>query len=150
MTLLSSERQLAWCLGLAGLIPFITGGVLVWLAPLAWQATVINGFVYYSAIILSFLGGVHWGSALQVLRPGNKWRLLLAMLPSLIAWPALLLNIQAGLWVLLAGFVLIGGYDLSRAGRKGFPSWYFMLRGLLTVIVVLLHIVVLLRLSSGG
>lgn len=148
MTLWSSERHLAWCLGLAGLVPFITGGVLVWFAPLVWQAAAIDGFVYYSAIILSFLGGVHWGSALQVARPGNRWRLLLAMLPSLIAWPALLLNVAAGLWVLLAGFILIGSYDCSRVGRKGFPTWYFTLRGLLTVVVGLLHVVVLLRLRG--
>ena len=152
MTLLSSERRVAWCLGLAGLLPFIAGGVLAWLAPVAWQASAINGFTYYSAVILSFLGGVHWGgvlkdSALQVARPGNVRRLLLAMLPSLIAWPALLLDVQTGLWVLLSGFILVGGYDLSRAGREGFPSWYFPLRGLLTVVVGVLHIVVLLRLS---
>lgn len=157
MTLLSSERHVAWCLGLAGLLPFIAGGVLAWLAPVAWQASAINGFTYYSAVILSFLGGVHWGgvlkdsafkdSALQVARPGNVRRLLLAMLPSLIAWPALLLDVQTGLWVLLSGFILVGGYDLSRTGREGFPRWYFALRGLLTVVVVLLHGVVLLRLN---
>lgn len=102
----------------------------------------------YSAVILSFLGGVHWGSALQVPRPGNTRRLLLAMVPSLIAWPALLFDVVTGLWVLLAGFIVIGGYDLSHEGREGFPSWYFKLRGLLSVVVVLLHLVVLLRLSG--
>lgn len=148
MMLLVSVRQVAWSLGLAGLLPFIGGSVLSWSAPVVWQLTAINGFAYYSAIILSFLGGVHWGSALQVARPGNHGRLLLAMLPSLIAWPALLLNVETGLWVLLTGFILIGGYDLSRAGREGFPDWYFTLRGMLTVVVVLLHVVVLLRLSG--
>ncbi|MEL7967657.1 DUF3429 domain-containing protein [Halomonas sp. FeN2] len=148
MMLWISERRLSWSLGLAGLIPFITGGVLAWSAPLGWQATAINGFVYYSAVILSFLGGAHWGSALQVLQPSSRWRLLLAMLPSLIAWPALLLNVGAGLWVLLAGFILMGGYDFSRAGRDGFPSWYPVLRGFLTAVVVLLHVVVLVRLNG--
>lgn len=143
-----NERKVAWCLGLAGLIPFIAGGVLVWFGSMKWQVIAINSFTYYSAVILSFLGGVHWGSALQVSRPGNAWRLLLAMLPSLVAWPALLLNIQAALWTLLSGFILVGGYDLSRVGQQGFPSWYFKLRGLLTVVVVLLHLVVLFQLSD--
>lgn len=150
MTLLNSERQVAWGLGLAGLLPFIISSVLAWLAPHEWQVTSINGFVYYSAVILSFLGGVHWGSALQVPRTSNIWRLLLAMLPSLMAWPALLLNVETGLWVLLAGFIVVGGYDLSPAGRNGFPAWYTKLRCLLTVVVVLLHIVILLRLDNGG
>ncbi|GEN29505.1 hypothetical protein HVA01_31510 [Halovibrio variabilis] len=148
MTLLNSDRRVAWLLGIAGLLPFIGASVLAWWAPAVWQVTAIYGFTYYSAVILSFLGGVHWGSALQVPRPGNTRRLLLAMVPSLIAWPALLFDIVTGLWVLLAGFMLIGGYDLSREGREGFPSWYFKLRGLLSVVVVLLHCVVLLRLSG--
>ncbi|TVP47212.1 MAG: DUF3429 domain-containing protein [Halomonas sp.] len=148
MALLTSERSTAWYLGLAGLLPFIGGSALVWFGPIAWQVTAIYGFIYYSAVILSFLGGVHWGSALQVSRAGNIRRLLLAMVPSLIAWPALLFNVHTGLWVLLLGFLLIGGYDLSREGREGFPSWYFKLRGLLTLVVVLLHIVVLFRLSG--
>jgi hypothetical protein len=148
MKLLSSDRQVAWFLGLAGLLPFIGGSVLAWSAPTVWQITAIYGFTYYSAVILSFLGGVHWGSALQVSRPGNLRRLLLAMVPSLIAWPALMLNVVTGLWVLLAGFILIGSYDLSRAGRKGFPDWYFKFRGFLTVVVVMLHLAVLLRLSG--
>lgn len=148
MTLHNNERNVAWGLGLAGLIPFLGGSLLAWLAPEAWQATAIDAFAYYSAIILSFLGGVHWGSALQVSRPGNVGRLMLAMVPSLIAWPALLLNTQTGLWVLLCGFLLVGGYDISRVGREGFPSWYFKLRSLLTVVVVVVHGVVLLRLSQ--
>lgn len=148
MTLLNSNRQVAWLLGVAGLLPFMGASVLAWWAPAVWQVTAIYGFTYYSAVILSFLGGVHWGSALQVPRPGNTRRLLLAMVPSLIAWPALLFDVVTGLWVLLAGFILIGGYDLSREGREGFPGWYFKLRAVLSVVVVLLHFIVLLRLSG--
>jgi hypothetical protein len=69
------------------------------------------------------------------------------MVPSLIAWPALLFNTVTGLWVLLAGFLLMGGYDISREGREGFPKWYLILRCVLTVSVVMLHFVVLGRLS---
>lgn len=143
-----NERQVAWCLGLAGLIPFLAGVAMAWFGPMVWQVIAISGFTYYSAVILSFLGGVHWGSALQVSRSGNVWRLLLAMLPSLIAWPALLMSVETGLWILLSGFILIGIYDLSRVGREGFPTWYFKLRGFLTLVVVVLHLVVLFRLGG--
>lgn len=143
-----SERRLAWGLGLAGLIPFIAASGAAWWAPTAWQVTAIYGFTYYSAVILSFLGGVHWGSALQVSRLGNGRRLVLAMVPSLIAWPALLFDVVTGLWVLLAGFVLIGLYDVSRDGREGFPRWYTGLRCVLTGIVGAAHLVVLWRLMA--
>lgn len=81
MTLLSSERHVAWCLGLAGLLPFIAGGVLAWLAPVAWQASAINGFTYYSAVILSFLGAYTGVACLRTVRLRTvrfKW-LALAM-----------------------------------------------------------------------
>jgi uncharacterized membrane protein YhdT len=70
------------------------------------------------------------------------------MLPSLIAWLALLFDVMFGLWVLLAGFILIAGYDFSRDGRDGFPRWYLKLRLLLTAVVVLCHLIVLLRLGG--
>lgn len=148
MRVVNSDRNVAWGLGLAGLIPFIGAGALAWWAPPAWQITAVYGFSYYSAVILSFLGGVHWGSALQVSRAGNRRRLILAMLPSLIAWLALLFDVMFGLWVLLAGFILIAGYDFSRDGRDGFPRWYLKLRLLLTAVVVLCHLIVLLRLGG--
>ena len=142
-----SDRRLAWALGLAGLLPFIGGSVAAWGAPTVWQISAIYGFTYYSAVILSFLGGVHWGSALQVPRGNNARRLLLAMVPSLIAWPALLFSPVTGLWVLLAGFVLIGGYDISREGREGFAAWYLKLRCVLTAVVAVCHLAVLWRLA---
>ncbi|WP_404375336.1 DUF3429 domain-containing protein [Vreelandella aquamarina] len=148
MLLTVSDRQLAWGLGLAGLLPFIGSSVAAWLASSIWQVSAIYAFSYYSAVILSFLGGVHWGSALQVPRADNTRRLLLAMVPSLIAWPALLFNTVTGLWVLLAGFLLMGGYDLSREGREGFPTWYLTLRSVLTVIVAVCHLAVLWRLMA--
>ncbi|CAH1043862.1 DUF3429 domain-containing protein [Halomonas sp. TD01] len=148
MSELSNDRHVAWLLGLAGLIPFIAGGLFAWWAPSVWQVTAVYGFSYYSAVILSFLGGVHWGAALQVPRPGNRRRLIIAMVPSLIAWPALLFDVVTGLWVLVAGFILIGGYDLSRDGREGFPHWYLKLRCVLTGVVVAFHLIVLLRLGG--
>ncbi len=147
MARMESEKRLAWSLGLAGLLPFMGSGLAAWLAPPAWQVSAIYGFTYYSAVILSFLGGIHWGSALQMPRADNPRRLILAMMPSLIAWPALLFNTVTGLWVLLAGFLLMGGYDISREGREGFPKWYLILRCVLTVSVVMFHFVVLGRLS---
>ncbi|WP_404463429.1 DUF3429 domain-containing protein [Vreelandella aquamarina] len=143
-----SHRRLAWGLGLAGLLPFLGGSLVAWVAPTVWQVSAIYGFTYYSAVILSFLGGIHWGSALQVPRDNNARRLILAMVPSLIAWPALLFSPVTGLWVLLAGFVLMGGYDISREGREGFATWYLKLRCVLTAVVAVCHLGVLWRLSA--
>ena len=143
-----SDRRLAWGLGLAGLLPFIGSSIAVWVAPTVWQVSSIYAFTYYGAVILSFLGGIHWGSALQVPRANNARRLILAMVPSLIAWPALLFSPVTGLWMLLAGFVLMGGYDISREGREGFAPWYLKLRCVLTFVVAICHLCVLWRLAA--
>lgn len=148
MKLLCSDRRLAWGLGVAGLIPFAVALLLAWWGPTVWQVVATYSFVYYSAVILSFLGGVHWGAAIQNAQEGSRRRLVLAMVPSLLAWPALMMNTVSGLWILLAGFILIGGYDMSREGRVGFPRWYLTLRAVLTLVVAILHGFLLLRLRG--
>ncbi|QTF93610.1 hypothetical protein [Halomonas sp. BM-2019] len=54
MTLAALPRL---ALGLAGLISFLANAALAWWAPLAWQLVAIPAFLYYSAVILAFLGG---------------------------------------------------------------------------------------------
>lgn len=125
---------------------------MAWWAPLAWQVVAIKAFLFYGAVILSFLGGVQWGVAMS-LEPaesaGFRRRLLLSMVPSLIAWPALLLHPYSGAWVLAAGFLLVRLHEGGRDSRELQPDWYQTLRTLLTVVVVACHGVVIWRLSSG-
>ena len=66
--------------------------------------------VAYGAVILAFLGGVHWGFALpEPSGRGERARLVLGVVPSLVGWVALLLLVcvdsAAGLGLLLVGFI---------------------------------------------
>lgn len=139
-------------LGLAGLVPFLALAGSAWLAPVAWQVIAIPAFLTYSAVILSFLGGVQWGVAMS-LEPddsdGFRTRLALSMAPSLIAWPALLLHPATGAWVLIAGFLVVRLHECGRASRELLPTWYQSLRTLLTVVVVACHGLVIWRLAGG-
>ncbi|AXY42413.1 DUF3429 domain-containing protein [Halomonas sp. JS92-SW72] len=139
-------------LGLAGLLPFLALAGSAWLAPLAWQLVAIPAFLTYSAVILSFLGGVQWGVAMS-LEPddsaGFRTRLALSMAPSLIAWPALLLHPAIGAWVLIAGFLVVRLHECGRASRELLPIWYQSLRTLLTVVAVACHGLVIWRLAGG-
>ena len=57
----------ALVLGVSGLIPFVAGGVLVWLPQLQNIAPTIPAPVFfYAALIVSFLGGVRWGAAICI------------------------------------------------------------------------------------
>ena len=138
-------------LGLAGLIPFVATAAATWLAPIAWQVVAIRAFLAYAAVILSFLGGVQWGVAMCRERPGEapfRGRMLLSMVPSLLAWPALLLHPLTGAWVLVAGFLLIRCHERSRDGRAQLPDWYQSLRTLLTLVVLACHGLVIWRLAG--
>jgi hypothetical protein len=92
-------------------------------------------------LILSFLGGVHWGVAIAEFGPDIavcriSRRLAYSVVPSLIGWGALFLAPPIGLMVLAAAFAGMLAFDL-RAGRSGeLPVWYPKLRLPLSVAVV--------------
>lgn len=123
-------------LGLAGLLPFLfcaagaTGG-----APGPFLAALIA----YGAVILAFLGGAHWGFALQSPdAPRRGERLTLGVVPSLIGWAALLLPAPAGLAVLIAGFAATLGAEIRWARLGLVPPPYMTLRILLSACVLLI------------
>ena len=102
-------RQLGW----AGVLPFAGGAVLLWLVASepqahAFAALALSG---YAAVIISFLGGVHWGVALRQEAP-DLALLAWGVTPSLLAWVALLMPAHAALVV--HGVVLLGCYAVDR------------------------------------
>lgn len=140
--------RLPWWLGLAGLLPFVMALAGSWLAPGFGQVLAIRAFLYYSAVILSFLGGIHWGIAMMVEAPGSatfRRRLMVSMVPSLIAWPALLIDAMLGAWALMAGFAGVRLYE-SLDGGRALPGWYGRLRTWLTLAVVVCHLLMIWRL----
>lgn len=108
-------------LGYAGLLPFIAGAALAHVAdPLG--ADVLRALAGYGAVIVSFLGGVHWGFGFQ--HRGAAWMLFgWGVVPSLLAWVALLLAPGPGLWMLAATLVLAYLVDRQVYPRFGAASW---------------------------
>ncbi len=125
-------------LGVFGLLPF--GGSALSAAFLGepYSGWAIAALMAYGAVILSFLGGIHWGVAIAS-DPGNgalPGRLMVSVAPSLVAWAGLLLPLRVGLLVLAAGFAAILYVDI-RATRAGeMPSWYPRLRRPLSSAVI--------------
>ena len=124
-------------LGLGGLLPFAFGAVMVWcpLEAVSEFGTRLLGA--YGALILSFLGGVRWGRLLgggerEAARLERWLPLSLSVLPSLVAWVALLLP-PAGMFALLAtGLVLQYLLDRDASESGELPRWYGRLRLILT------------------
>ena len=141
-------------LGIAGLTPFITCAVLAWFPSLASpilggsaalgaepalensraiQGQAVFALGAYGAIILSFLGGIRWGNLLSNKTQIRQWTpLFLSIVPSLIAWPALMLPTSWMLSALAAGFVLQYAYDVEGVRQKILPEWFGKLRTILT------------------
>ena len=53
--------RLAILLGYAGLIPFISGAIGIWITPTASRADVLTALLHCAAVILAFMGAIHWG-----------------------------------------------------------------------------------------
>jgi hypothetical protein len=119
-------------LGGLGLVPFLGLTAALSLLSPELQPAVSHALIAYGATILSFLGGVHWGlgiaRAASVDGSGLAGRLTLSIVPSLVAWAALLLPPFGGLLVLAAGIALMLPVDVL-ATRGGIaPAWYPRLR----------------------
>jgi len=125
-------------LGPAGLIPFAALAIGIWAGvPGAGPA-----LAAYGATILAFLGAVHWGLALvaPAAERGADWgRLGLGVVPSLIAWVALLLPPQAGLLLLAVIFALLPLADRAAQGASMAPAWWWRLRLPLSLLMACLH-----------
>jgi Protein of unknown function (DUF3429) len=116
--------------GLAGLVPFLAAPIATLIAPdFRWQFN--EALLWWSAIILSFLGGARWGAAVQAAAPSPRL-IALAMLPSIAGWLVLLIEAKyrvAQFYLLAAALFLHYLWDLR---SSGLPGWYGRLRLMLT------------------
>ena len=127
----SRTRRAAFILGIAGALPFVALAALLW-----WQADgqntlALTALTGYGAVILSFLGGIHWGLALRNAEADGR-DFIISVIPSLLGWVALLLPATPALAVLAACFL----GQLALDWRLRLAPWFLLLRGLLTTVVV--------------
>lgn len=92
----------------------------------------------YGAVIISFLGAIHWGleyAEKQPLLERTRFRYGVGLAASIVAWPTLLMPVEYGLTAQFAAFVALYFVD-SRATARGWaPHWYTTYRFLLTAMV---------------
>ena len=130
----------AWLAGL-GVVPFVALSAASKLTSGDLKRAAIGGLMAYAAVILSFLGGIHWGAAMADPEPGadhtiDAGRLCMSVVPSLAGWLALLLEATHGLVLLAFAFAATLLLDLRFAWKGQTPPWYPRLRKPLTMIVV--------------
>lgn len=135
----------ALILGLSGLIPFFAAAGGIWFAPGGWASAAVTVMYGYGAVILSFLGGVHWGRALagDDSAPPEWGRLIWSVTPSLLGWALLFLPAAEAALGFAFAFSAAFFVDMRAVAGGVFPVWYGRLRKLLTVGVLTAFVLVL-------
>jgi hypothetical protein len=123
-------------LGYAGLIPFVGLAGLMWLVEGDVHAFVAIALSAYAATIAAFLGGIHWGMGLPLDAPARRFHLVWGVVPSLVAWVALLMPAYAGLPVLALLLAACYGVDRRSWDQWGWTDW-LPLRARLSAVAVL-------------
>ncbi|MEL6870841.1 MAG: DUF3429 family protein [Pseudomonadota bacterium] len=124
-------------LGVGGLIPFVALAVADIAGIMPGNINARFALLAYAATILSFVGAVHWGMAVNDSDSRTTAGLFAAsVLPALVAWVALLLPGTAGLWLFIVGFPAWYVWERTQVWYL-YPRWYRGLRTLLTSIVTL-------------
>ncbi|XP_046445029.1 transmembrane protein 69-like [Daphnia pulex] len=120
--------------GIGGLFPFTAIPVYmlssgVYIPEMAFTS------MAYSAVILSFIGGVRWGSAVsnpEIMNPNWK-NFTTSIAPSIVGWMSLLVSNPIGTLLSISGFSLCLLQDMT---SSQFPSWYKSLRILLSTVAI--------------
>ncbi|TFK54633.1 hypothetical protein OE88DRAFT_1653042 [Heliocybe sulcata] len=141
--------------GLLGGVPYIgTAATVIYLARQAGLAVAgvnvgmdpgvastildqaLNIQVTYGAVMLSFLGALHWGMEFAGYG-GHKGysRLFLGAAPVLYAWPTLALQPTSALIAQWVGFTCLWWADLKATGAGWTPQWYSQYRFYLSILV---------------
>jgi hypothetical protein len=130
-------RTVAW-LGYGGLIPFLVltpASLLDYHYGGLWS----DALYAYGAIILSFIGALHWGLAMSLPELSERQRsalFLWSVVPALIAWPAVLFSPPIAAPLLVFGFIAHYLQDRRLARQASLAVWYLPLRLRLTSVAV--------------
>ena len=138
-------RATAYLLAFGLLLPFWGLALLAWLGPFGWVGPALDALSAYAAVMLGFLGAIHWGVVLattpaeRALLVGDaRHRLAWGALLVLAAWVAAMLP-WAVLSLSLLFLLLVLSWQVDRRWLDSLPvGWsYQRLRRLFTLLAAL-------------
>ena len=124
-------------LGYGGLIPFVGLAGFVMFGPADAMVFARGLLIAYGAVILSFVGALHWGFAMTLpgLDRARKHRSYIwSVIPALMGFLAIAMDSALSLSLLIMGFALAYWQDADLANRVSLPAWYPRLRAWLSTI----------------
>lgn len=129
----SPPPVVAW-LGYGGVAPFVLLGIAA-MVPGPSALPLCRALLAYGAVILSFIGALHWGFAMTL--PGlddtrRNGLFIWSVVPDLLGWIALLLIPLPATAILVLGYLAQYRMDRRLASEATLPPWYLQLRLRLT------------------
>jgi hypothetical protein len=129
-----------WIIAVIGAVPIIIFTALIAVAGghSGYAAPLVDAYKVYSAILLSFLGGIQWGIVLvgKENTPSSK-TILISLIAPLIGWIAVFVAEPMCFALLTVGFAGQGAWDNFAAHNGYLPLWYSKIRMILTSVVIL-------------
>ena len=118
-------------IGFGGLTPFVGCAVLMYAGNTDTSIIALFASAIYGAVILSFVGAVHWGLAMREDR--SPYWYVWSIIPAILGWLAIvLLDIKISLLALAIAFTLAWSVDRQASLRGLIPAWYMQMRHILT------------------
>ena len=141
---INKTKNIIYFLSYCGLLPFVITLLVSILGSKELNSYSIIMFVSYGAVILGFIGAVHWGFLLESKPIKGKGLLLsISVLPSLIGWFALIIPTPVALLILCITYPLLFIYERYSTLNILLPGWYMLMRLKLTIIVTILIFIAL-------
>ena len=130
---------IARVLGYGGALPFLCGAIAASQQMAVLGLAPAHLLLSYGAVILSFLGGLHWGRVITSPNANGSsdstW-LIWSVCPALLGWLALLLPVKVGAMVLSLCYLAALQIDQKLFRKQIWPTWMRPLRLHLSLIAV--------------
>ncbi|HVL59208.1 MAG TPA: DUF3429 domain-containing protein [Burkholderiaceae bacterium] len=135
---IGTAQRMAWILGLVGAAPFVAHALFSWVSPPSEVPGILRSQVHYAAVILTFVGALHWGVILGAPDAHPDSRAFLALvwgvLPAGFAWIVSLYEPNISLALLGVALGLALAVDVLLYRRSPVPPWFVVLRAVLTAV----------------
>jgi hypothetical protein len=131
-----ATQRFAWLLGIAGLLPFFTHALFAWITSPYEVAGVLRSQAHYAAVILTFLGALHWGVTIaspSIQGSPAGLRMVWSVVPAIFAWVVSLLPVELSLPLLSGALAVALAVDWLLYRDTPVPRWFMTLRLVLTV-----------------
>ncbi len=123
--------NMAKLLGFGGLVPFAGCAAIMYSGSNSASIVALFANAVYGAVILSFVGAVHWGLTMREDR--SPYWYVWSIIPAILGWLSIvLLDVNISLLALAIAFTLAWSVDRQASLQGLIPSWYMQMRHILT------------------